>query len=265
MPKLKFSLLQNGLDSLVQGVELALGCRDEQGRLKVAILLVAQAVELILKERLRREHWSLIFKRLETAGNENAHTVTVGQAVDRLRQIAGVVLSKQESAALDRLRRIRNQIQHYEIEISFEQALGQINEAIAFLVSFLDSELGIDIRELLEDSSYEELLEVERIVEELETIAQRRIEDVREEVLPFSASERAAFYFDVIECPRCWRPYYVFSPDADISECQLCGYDGGFVECARCAEAFPDGAWEINHAGGDIYFCNSCLSYIDAQ
>jgi len=77
MPALEFDLLANALDSLAQGIEFVLNHQDNPSKLKVAILLVAQAVELVLKERLRREHWSLIFRKVEQAGNDNAHTFDI--------------------------------------------------------------------------------------------------------------------------------------------------------------------------------------------
>lgn len=262
---LKFSLLENALDSLIQGMEFVLDHRDDQSKLKIAILLVTQAVELVLKERLRREHWSLIYRKLEQAGDDDAFTVTVGEAVKRLEQIAGIRLSKHDGDVIDGLQRIRNRVQHHEIQLSFELAVSQLHAAIALLMRFLHRELEIDIKDLLDEQAYQRLLEVERIVEELRDIAQARIEQIERDHLPVNLSDRAAWRFDVIDCPKCWEKLYVFSPDSNISECQLCGYEGGFVECDRCGEVFPEGSWDVHCLGDELVFCDNCWSYLESE
>jgi hypothetical protein len=262
MPILEFSLLDNALDSLMQGVEYALDHKENPSKLKVAILLVAQAVELVLKERLKREHWSLIFRKVEQAGNDDAHTVTIDEAVKRLEQIAGVRLNGRDSDTIDNLRKTRNRIQHYKIELSFEQALGQISAAIGFLIRFLHAELGIDIKDISDGQSYQRLLEVEETLQGLREVAQARVKAVRGEHEPIRSSDRAAWFFEVIECPACWEEFYVFSPDSRLSECQLCGYEGGFVECDRCGQVFPSGSWYLNYLGDELVFCDYCWSYL---
>jgi hypothetical protein len=64
-------------------------------------------------------HWSLIYKNIEQAGNLNAVTVTINEAIKRLEQIAKVTLESDELETINHLSSIRNGIQHYEIEISF--------------------------------------------------------------------------------------------------------------------------------------------------
>ena len=112
---------------------------------------MAQSVELLLKERLRREHWSLIYRNIESAGSPNAFAVTFEEAKKRLSRVANVELSEKHIDAIDDLADTRNRLQHFEVNITFEQVVGQINAAIDFLVSFLQTHLDIDIKDLIPD------------------------------------------------------------------------------------------------------------------
>ena len=265
MSHLKFDLLENALDSLTQGIDFALDHQDNPRKLKVAILLVSQAVELILKERLQREHWSLILQKVEQARTPNANTVTINEAVNRLRQIANVTLEAQEVKTITKLQQIRNDIQHYKVDLSFEQALAPINAAIAFLIRFLHAELDTDIHELLEESSYQRLLEVEETLEQLRGVAQDRISRLEIEHRPLRPKEQYDWHFEIVQCPKCWEEFYVFSTILHLARCQLCGYEGRLLECSRCGQAFPSGSFELHYEADDYTLCKSCGSHIEQE
>ena len=57
--QMNITLIENALDFILSAVEWAKG--DDDRSLKYAILNLSDGVELILKERLRRAHWSLLF------------------------------------------------------------------------------------------------------------------------------------------------------------------------------------------------------------
>lgn len=265
MSSLKFHLLDNALDSLTQGVQFALEDHPTSSRLKLSVLLTAQAVELVLKERLRQEHWSLVFRNLDQSGQDEAATVSTNEAIRRLERIARVQLHEKDKKMIRRLVKTRNRIQHYEIDLSFERALSQIHAAIAFLTQFLHSELQADIREHLDEQNIRNLLAVEEIATELRRIAQNNIAELEEENRPIRLSDAAAWHFEVIDCPACWEEFYVFSPDSNLSECQLCKYEGGFVECVRCGLMHPSGSWDFHFEGEEFAICESCWAYIDAE
>lgn len=66
---MNITLVENALDFILSAVEWAKG--DDVRSLKYAILHLSDGVELILKEKLRRDHWSLLFADVDKA-NENA-------------------------------------------------------------------------------------------------------------------------------------------------------------------------------------------------
>lgn len=59
---IEFSLIQNAIDSMERAVELLAwkNVSNEGSRLKQAIVVTAHATELLLKERLKRVHPSLV-------------------------------------------------------------------------------------------------------------------------------------------------------------------------------------------------------------
>ncbi len=263
MQRLKFSLLHNALDSLTQGIEFALQHDNKPNRLKLAILLLAQAVELVLKERLSREHWSLIFAQVDQACQKDARTVSIQGAKKRLVTIAALRFDCEDEKAIKNIARIRNRIQHYEIEISYEQALSYIHAAIGFLIKFTKDELGQDIKDLLTEQQHQQLIEIESIHAALKQVADRRIEELRKEHWSAKPKELIDWDFEVIECPACGQTYYVFSVSANLSLCQFCGFEGRFVEaeCARCGKLFSV------EAGYESKFplCESCDIYVQGQ
>lgn len=259
---LQLDLLDNALDSLVQGIQFALEDPPQSKHLKLAILLTAQAIELALKERLRREHWSLIWRRLDQAGDDDKPTVSTQEAITRLDKIAKVHMCAQAKQIVERLARTRNRLQHYEITLSYEEALGRIHGGIAFLTEFLHSELQIDLRDKLTSRDIENLLAVEEIVAEFRRIAGESVEELERENMPFSMSDRAAWHFEVIECPNCWEEFYVLSVDSNLSRCQLCKYEGGFVECDRCGLIRPSGDWEFHSESEGHAICERCWEYM---
>ena len=92
---LAYSLLQNGLDYILSALENLRGESPTERQLKYAVIHLSAGVDLILKERLRLEHGSLIFADSDKATKErfeSGNFVSVGfpQLVNRLSSICGV-------------------------------------------------------------------------------------------------------------------------------------------------------------------------------
>jgi len=262
---LSFHLMGNAMDSLEQGIGFVLKENPSESNLKLSILLIAQSVELLLKERLRREHWSLVFKEVEKAGNRDATTVTIGEAIKRLEKIAHVNFVPGEKDTITALSEIRNQVQHYEINITYEEVIAKTHAAIAVITRLLKDELNEDIREYISADDLDRFWLVGEALKHLQEIARQNIEKLREELAPRDASDLINWQFDVIECPRCWEEFYVFSPEENISQCQLCKFEGGFVECSRCGFQAPSGSWDFHSENEEYALCENCWAYEKEQ
>lgn len=146
---INFDLLANAKDSLRQAVELMAWKEvgDDHGRLKHAIGHAAHAVELLLKERLRRTNGALIWENVDKYPSLEARTVTVDKAVSRLKKIARITITDQDFDQLRSLRRTRNAIEHYEWETTEREARLIIGNALSFAFSFAQEHLEIDLSE----------------------------------------------------------------------------------------------------------------------
>ena len=131
---IKFDLLRNAHDSLRQAVELLAWKEtgDNHGRLKHSIVNAAHAIELLLKERLRKENPAFIWENVDKYPSLAARTVTVDTAISRLTKIAGVALSDKDKENIKSLRATRNAIEHYEWETTEKEARLIVGNALSF-------------------------------------------------------------------------------------------------------------------------------------
>ena len=155
-----FNLVQNATDSIVRTVELmAWGeMTDEGARLKQAILSIGHAVELLLKERLRQVHPSLVWEDVDKFPNLDARTVGVDRAIHRLRRIGGVELSSEDIELVKSLRNTRNAIEHFAWTTTRQEANAVVGRALSFAIAFAQTHLGVDIAFLFKrDDTWQQL------------------------------------------------------------------------------------------------------------
>ena len=84
---------------------------------KYAVIHLATAIELFLKARLVKEHWALAVSRPEKASIASFrsgafHSVGLDEAVERLRNIVGEAISRDEETCFRQLRDHRNKLVH---------------------------------------------------------------------------------------------------------------------------------------------------------
>ena len=95
---------------------------DFKTDLRFSVVNFASATELFLKARLVEEHWSLLFKDTDRASIDALQrgefiSVTVGQAIKRLRTIAGVSFSQEAEANILKLVGHRNRAIHFTMDV----------------------------------------------------------------------------------------------------------------------------------------------------
>jgi hypothetical protein len=96
---------------------------------KYSMIHFAAAVELFLKARLLREHWSLIVTHPQTASLQDFrlgkfHSVSVDDAIKRLRNVANEPISDRAEKAFRAVADHRNRLIHF-----FHPVLGSISKA----------------------------------------------------------------------------------------------------------------------------------------
>lgn len=142
-----FELIENAVDSVSHAIELMAwkDISNERSRLKQAILSVAHGVELLLKERLRRVHPSLVWENVDHYPRLDARTVGIEKAIHRLSSIGAVPIAESDVTLIRSLRNTRNAIEHFSWQTTREEASLIIGQALSFAVDFALQELGYDL------------------------------------------------------------------------------------------------------------------------
>jgi ribosomal protein L37AE/L43A len=249
------SLLENALDYLLSAAKEAQ--KDDVKSLKYCVLHVAASVELALKARLYVEHWSLIFADVDKASEAALKSGDFKSAdfqvvVDRLAKIAKVPISKENLAHLTELRKVRNCIQHYAIQISKPQASSLVAKACNFLVNFCTSELPDDL-----DEHHETMQEIKLQLMGFEKYVAVRMESIKGQL------EQAEVLF---RCPKCWQE--TMRIGLGTPNCPFCGCEAdarelaeGFAEsvieeCPECGEETL--ALRLLNNEDGYWLCTSC-------
>ncbi len=102
---------------------------------------IVQAIELLLKEPLRREHAVLVWENVDRQKN----TVSLGLAVARITGALGIELSLRELSAIDKARRWRDLMIHYEFGLRVQEAKAVYSRLFEFVTSFHANHLGWDL------------------------------------------------------------------------------------------------------------------------
>jgi hypothetical protein len=167
--ELRLNLLENGLDFIREGVEALYG--DQGGPApnahKYALLHVFSGTLLVLKERLRRAHPSLIFKDVAKGGAPEAKTVDFDEVVNRLEGAAGVKLQQDEKTMLRAVQTKRNALEHFEAHLKLNEVNSLVGELVEFLERFLREQLQESIFTHVSSTAGRELAELQKIAEHL--------------------------------------------------------------------------------------------------
>jgi len=158
---ISFNLIQNAIDSITHTVELMAwdDVQNESTRLKQAILSIGHGLELLLKERLRQVHPSLIWEDVDKYPNLDARTVGVDKAMHRLHKIGGVNLSNDDVELIKSLRNTRNAIEHFAWTTTRREANLIVEKSLSFVITFAKFHLETDIAYLFrKDDTWERLM-----------------------------------------------------------------------------------------------------------
>ncbi|MFC7908312.1 hypothetical protein [Streptomyces nigra] len=219
-PQLDFPLVRNGIDYLASVVEhldenqSAVEPRD----LKYAVLHLQAAVEVLLKARLQREHWSLVFKDpgratredFDSAGFESCGTVA---AVERLRDIVGVTFDKKETDGLKALAKDRNALQHYGLTHNAPAVEARAGRVLDFLMSFLEREFLPLLEGQERETALREMAPVAAGVKNISSYVRQRLNRLRGELQGLQSQ--------TIQCPACEQMALVLTPGG--GRCHFCG------------------------------------------
>ncbi|MFD0352920.1 hypothetical protein ACFVHW_04110 [Streptomyces sp. NPDC127110] len=265
-----FGPVENGLDYLVSVTEY-LRDKPSPRDLKYAVLHLAAAVEVLLKARLQREHWSLVFEKPQTATREEfdrATFVSCGslEALDRLQRLAGLDVGKNGStkADLEKLIKWRNALQHYglvtykddkEAKTLYAPAVEKVAaNLLEFLLTFVREELrgGLDHKQ--ECRLHEALQQIAGGLAKIEMYLKVRWSGLR--------GRLEAFKDRTVRCPTCKEFALLFD---GLAKCAFCETE--WLWCNEVAAEYVEAVQNIDvrshymNGGGDLVLdCPECDS-----
>lgn len=246
----RFSLLENGLDFVLSALEHVAGAPSNRD-LKYAVLHLSSGIELILKEKLIREHWTLVFDRIENASlskfrNGDFNSVTFENCIQRLTGICGVELDGNVRSNLKNFRDRRNRMEHFQFDESVEAIKSSCSMVLNFLYDFIHQELPptADIED-----------EVNQILSYL-----REFDEFVKERMKFVQKMTRGCYSPVMICPRCLQQAVTI--DGGEVQCHFCHYSAQAENAADeyVSEVMGLSSYETVKDGGEwpVYSCPEC-------
>jgi HEPN domain-containing protein len=129
---IKMNLRENAYDFLNESLRAAVRAESDLTAWKFAVLHIVQAIELLMKARLHDAHPSLLYENVDTPGK----TVSLSQAVGRITGAARIPLMPRELRTIRKARQWRDQIVHFEFEMSAYQVTSVYSQLFEFLTRF---------------------------------------------------------------------------------------------------------------------------------
>ncbi len=239
---MKITLLQNAYGFLEEALSKALKAEKESIHWKYATLNLVQAIELSLKERLKREHPILIFQKVDSPKN----TVNLYTALSRLQQIANLKISQSDITTISKASELRNRIVHFEFDLNEKEVKLVFAKLLGFLSHFHAVHLESKLDESVEPYLWQEAVYILDFAEELYKRAEKIFED------------KGINFGEILLCPAC--EWDSFSIHADENTCYVCGYFSDISDCGDCGKLLFENEWHELQTGDERYerFCTEC-------
>jgi hypothetical protein len=243
------------MDYLKSAIENLRG--EPQAReLKYAVLHLQAATEVLLKVRLIREHWALVFRDPDKATRRgfisgDFNSIGLDESIARLKGIADIELPKATHDSFRRLSKVRNKLQHFGLEenaIGIEALAGEVLDG---LLCFIDDHLrpGANTQEQVALDEIQDLIR-----EEMDRIG--GLVAARESRIKSILDSNADM---VVECPGCLRFSLLIG---DSPECKFCSRTWSSADAAEDYAAGILGLdWRDYYADGDpppVRRCPDC-------
>jgi hypothetical protein len=222
---IRFEPLENGLDYLVSAANLLAGQPKAQD-LKYGILHLAAGIEVLLKARLQREHWTLILAKVDEATpakykSGDFISISAETALRRLRDVVGVEIGDDDIACVTAILKKRNRLLHHGLVDSTEAVASVAARALDFLLSYIDRHLiqgaTPESRQVINAS----LAEVRDKLSDIKAFVRVRLDSISGQLDLASA---------ILQCPVCAQETFALG---DEPHCLFCLRRGDPKELAE--------------------------------
>lgn len=213
---MKDRVIQNALDFAVQASkDLWDETLNEEQQLKYSTVHLYEGIELLLKARLMKEHWSLIltnpdkYKANSFEGGD-FKSVAYEKARSRLEAYCGVILDDPAHHAFDALRKLRNKYVHFVCNESKTSVVAAQLKAWHYALRLLEEgflDLLSEHKSILA-AAKNEMLRSEEFIE-------ARFDEIQQELEKANEDGRL-----VITCPTCEKSALVIEDGGP--DCKVC-------------------------------------------
>ncbi|WP_343898746.1 hypothetical protein [Chitinophaga japonensis] len=212
---MKFDILENGLDYVKSGTEHIIKEHDFTAY-KYAILHLSAGVELILKDRIRREHWTLIFDNINQAkysllSSGDFKSIDFETILNRLVNICVIEISDKDIRILKDLRNLRNKIQHFEFTINVQAVRSVCSKVLSIVLNFVNTNFERKHLSISAKNYIDELRELQGKFSEYVKLRTAQIKELL---------TQAAKKGKIEICPMCRQPALIINEE----HCAFCGY-----------------------------------------
>jgi hypothetical protein len=216
--KHELDLLNNSVSFFREAVKYAEKSEGDGSNWKFAIINLVQAMELALKEALRRIHPSFVYEDIDVAKPDK--TVSITKAITRLKShhIGGEAISEAESEKFTAAIKLRNQFAHFDCSYNAEYVEAKFAGIFAFMLFFYEDHLSVDRDEIIDQEQYSAIFSLKEAKEEL-------LSKVRAQIAMHNLKP-------IWLCPDCLEDTFIVEEE----RCRLCGYAEKLQQCNNCGE-----------------------------
>ena len=213
-------LINNSISFFREAVSYAQRGKKDISQWKFATINLVQAMELALKEALRRIHPAFIYEDIDVENPEK--TVSIKRALSRLKlkHIGNLSVSDGESQRFIAAVKLRNKFTHHHCSYSAEEMEVKFAEIFAFMMYFYEAHLKIGKSDVITNEQYDEIFSLRKAKEAL-------LEKVK---LYLAENDVGKVWF----CTVCCEDAFIVQEE----KCKLCGLEEKVVECENCGDDY---------------------------
>ena len=245
--QISLNMVENGLDFILKSLQ-TIEKNDED--LKYSLINLHAGIQLLLKEILYQEHWSLVFQNIEQADKEMMKSgdflsVNHGTLTSRLKKIGGIQFDKPLLDMMDWLRKERNKAEHYHFVVTADVLKANIVRLFTYLIPFIKNEMIAT--EYIENDN-DRFLEIQSYLNEFDEYVTVRLTDVKDKLNSLDV---------ILLCPVCNQETVEFNDESDAF-CYFCDENiNSFTELY--IDSFVDTYSHVRDGGNDpLMECPEC-------
>ncbi|OFX27213.1 MAG: hypothetical protein A2041_02225 [Bacteroidetes bacterium GWA2_31_9b] len=270
--EIEFDMFENGLDFIDNALKPILDNHDDHD-LKYSVLHIYAGTELILKEILKTEHWSLIFENINKANimqlaSGDFESASFETTIYRLENVANVSIPENAKKYIRQLRNKRNRMEHFAFKEIDAAIKSNVSKVLSHVIELIRDNLEIKKYSKRSQQLHASILKKSAKFNEFTNLTNAKLA----KDLEILKKEKVR----LIDCPECFQHTL---PLNENLTCLFCGYndtpenvvteyvekilgingyevikDGGYYPVEACPDCHSDTLLVRN----DTYLCFSC-------